>query len=74
MVDDYEADVARQPRGPFNKAPERQLLRHIAERYVSRQRYSGETKRRLKIYGGWLGGAPIAIAIYKFVEHLLKGG
>lgn len=74
MVDDYEADIARQPRGPFSKVPERQRIRRCAEHWWEGQRYSAERRRRFAAWGWWIGAAaPIALAAYKFAEAYLKG-
>lgn len=74
-MDDYEANVARQARGPFSKIAERQLIRASAEHWLGRQRWSAETKRKAKSYAWWIGiGFPAALAVYKFIEGVLGKG
>lgn len=68
-MDGYEADIARQPGGPFNKIQERKTIRRVAEHWVDRQRYSAEVKRRLQSYGWWLGlGGPVLLFGIKLAE------
>lgn len=77
-MDDYEQDVARQPRGPFSKVAERQTIRYVAEQYVKGKRYSSERNRRLalySLYAKWIGGAGgTALAIYKLIEAFAGKG
>lgn len=74
MMDDYEQDVARQPKGPFTRVKERQLIRRSAEHWWERQRYTAETKRRAKAWAFWIGlFGPGAFAAIKWVESLILG-
>ena len=68
-MDEYEADIARQPRGPFTKVAERQLIRRTAEHWRDRQRYTSERNRRFALYAKWIGiGFPILLGAIKVVE------
>lgn len=71
-MDGYEADIARQPGGPFTKVHERKTIRRIAEQWVDRQRYSEERARRFATYAKWLGiGVPAVLAVWKLAEAFL---
>lgn len=68
-MDDYEADVARQPKGAFSRPRERQLIRRVAEHWNERQRYNAERRRRIARYGWWFGlVAPAAVGAIKLVQ------
>lgn len=74
-MDDYESEIARQPRGPFSRAPERQLIRRVAEHWSAGQRYSAERRRRWSRYGWWIGvAAPVILALYKLAEGVIAKG
>lgn len=71
-MDDYEADVARQPKGPFSKISERQLIRASSEHWGRRQRYASERNRRAALYIKYIGvGSGTVLAIWKVVEAFL---
>ena len=71
-MDGYEAEVARQPGGPFNNRQERKTIRRVAEHWVERQRYSEERRRRYSRYSWWIGvGAPVALFLFKLIETVL---
>ncbi len=74
-MDDYDADVARQARGPFTRVAERQLIRASTEHWSKRQRYSSERNRRIALYAKWIsivGGG--GVTIFKIVEAILGKG
>ena len=74
-MDDHDEYVAKQPRGPFSKISERQLIRASAEHWDERQRWSIETKRKIKSYAWWIGiGSPAVLAVYKFIEGVIGKG
>lgn len=71
-MDDYEAEITRQPRGPFSKVAERQLIRASSEHWGRSQRYVSERNRRIALYFKWIGVAGgAALAIYKLAEAFL---
>lgn len=71
-MDDYEETIARQARGPFSKAAERQLIRATSEHWGRRQRYASERNRRAALYFKWIGiVGGTALTIYKIAEAFL---
>lgn len=68
-MDGYEAEIDRQPSGPFTNRAERKTIRRVAEHWVERRRYSQERNRRLATWAKWIGiGAPVALSVIKVAE------
>lgn len=68
-MDEYEAEIARQPAGPFTRRRERQTIRFVADEHISRKRFTEERRRRLVRYSGWVGiASPIIFFAIKLVE------
>lgn len=68
-MDGYEAEIDRQPSGPFSNRAERKRIRSVTERIIERWRYSEERNRRVATWAKWIGiVTPVALAAIKIGE------